>query len=119
MLYILQNVPKYLQWPAHSPDLSPIEQVWGIIEKRLSGQRFGDVDDLFRAIEREWYTINDDTIHNLHSSFYARCLTCKEINGECLNTHWQKVHEIHNTYRTHLNYFTNPNTGRKIEFETS
>lgn len=26
MMYILQNVPRFLPWTAHSPDLSPIEQ---------------------------------------------------------------------------------------------
>ena len=42
MIYVLENVLHYLPWPAFSLDLSPIEQVWSYIKKRLTDQKFDD-----------------------------------------------------------------------------
>ena len=33
--YLNQVMPNMIHWPALSPDLSPIEQVWAYIKKRL------------------------------------------------------------------------------------
>ena len=32
--------------PPHSPDINPIENVWGIIKKNLKGHEFKNVDEL-------------------------------------------------------------------------
>jgi transposase len=42
-----------LRWPPRSPDLSPIEQIWVYLKKRLKGRRFADADELFHAIAHE------------------------------------------------------------------
>lgn len=118
MVYILQNVPHYLIWPAFSPDLSPIEQVWSYIKKRLAGQRFDDPDQLFDAIEQEWLAIPDEIIHNIYSSFYARLVVCREIGGQSLNGHWTRVKQVHNQYRTKLVYTTDPISGQVMVSET-
>lgn len=118
MLYLLPNVPHYLIWPPYSPDLSPIEQIWSYIKKRLAGKQFNDSDNLFSAIEYEWNNIPNDIIHNFYSSFYARLVVCKEIGGQCLNGHWIKVKKAHNEYRTKFIYYTDQATGQLMVTES-
>ena len=108
---VLQSIfPSQLDWPAKSPDLSPIEQVWDYIKKRLEGQNFDSVDQLFNAIQKEWNEIPNQILHNFYSSFLARCQVCLNKNGQSLNGSWSEVHHIHDTYRTNLYYITDPQT---------
>ena len=101
-------IPRDIQWPPKSPDLSPIEQVWDLMKSKLSGRKFTNSDSLYNALSLVWSSISEDIIHNYYTSFLARCQTCLEINGECLNGHWGKVHEKHESYRTKLQFIYNP-----------
>ena len=49
-----------LTWPAKSPDLNIIENVWGYLSRRVYANRrqFSHKNDLIAAIEREWYNID-------------------------------------------------------------
>jgi hypothetical protein len=91
-LLTLMNV---LKWPAKSPDLSPIEQIWALIKRKLRGRVFSSREELFAAISEEWNNIPNDVIENYWSSFRARCVVCARLNGACLNTHWGEVHREH------------------------
>lgn len=117
LLFILPKIPHLLPWPAFSPDLSPIEQVWSYIKKKLAGQKFEDPDELFNAIEQTWNEIPDSVLHNIYSSFYARLVVCKEIGGVSLNGHWTRVKAVHDQYRTELSYFNDPETGQLMVTE--
>jgi hypothetical protein len=57
-----------LRWPPRNPDLSPIEQIWAYLKKRLKGRRFADADELFHAIAYEWEMIPGDILENFVSS---------------------------------------------------
>ena len=96
--------PNRLEWPAKSPDLSPIEQVWDYLKKRTAGKVFIDENQLFNYLRQLWDAIPDDVIHNIYSSFLARCKVCVQIEGQNLNGHWKDVKKIHDTYRTRLHY---------------
>lgn len=99
--------PHRLEWPAKSPDLSPIEQIWDYLKSRIAGMKFHSEDQLFRRLQQEWNTIPDDIIHNTYSSFLARCRVCVQIQGQNLNGHWKAVKETHNSYRTRIHYRVN------------
>jgi transposase len=49
-----------LEWPALSPDLNPLENVWGILARRVyaEGRQFSDVEELKRAIVGVWNEIS-------------------------------------------------------------
>lgn len=106
---VLQSIfPSQLDWPAKSPDLSLIEQVWDLMKSKLRGRKFPDSDSLYNALCLAWLSITEEVIHNFHSSFLARCQTCLTHSGNCLNGNWKEVHERHNLYRTKLQFVTNP-----------
>ena len=111
---LLPLMPHLMPWPAKSPDLSPIEQIWAYIKNRLAGRNFQNRDELFDAILFEWNAIPNYVIHNIYQSFWARCIVCINHNGECLNGHWNEVKKNHNTYRTKLYYYTDPHS--KIQY---
>jgi len=51
-VFFAQNGVQLLEWPAYSPDLSPIEKVWSIIKENLyNGQQFSTKEDLWNKIE--------------------------------------------------------------------
>jgi hypothetical protein len=95
---VLREIMKHylwLKWPAHSPDLSPMEMIWSIIKRKLRGMRFNTIQELFDAAVAAWRGIGQDVIDNLLGSFRARCVVCLRHGGACLNGHWGEVHAEH------------------------
>lgn len=115
--FLSEKVPRSVEWPAKSPDLSPIEQVWDYMKDKIAGRRFNNADELFNALQAVWFAIPPEIIHNYYSSFLARCQTCHEIHGESLNGHWATVHQKHNAYRTKLCFAQNPFNGVLYPYE--
>lgn len=95
-------VPTLLDWPAKSPDLSPIEQVWNYLKWKMVGLTFKDPDSLFERLSQEWNAIPPVMIKSFYDSFRARCTVCARINGESLNGHWKEVRKEHDLYRNQI-----------------
>ncbi len=57
-----------LDWPANSPDLNPIENLWGIVKKKMRDTRHNNADNLKAAIEATWASITTELCHRLISS---------------------------------------------------
>uniref|UniRef100_A0A8C6LIM2 Tc1-like transposase DDE domain-containing protein n=1 Tax=Nothobranchius furzeri TaxID=105023 RepID=A0A8C6LIM2_NOTFU len=77
-----ENVP-VLAWPAYSPDMSPVEHVWDVLDRRIR-QRVPvptNIQQLRTAIEEEWSNIPQATIDNLINSMRRRCVALREANG--------------------------------------
>ena len=50
--------------PPHSPDINPIENVWGIIKKKLKGHEFKNVDELKTRVKSIYDEIPINAIQN-------------------------------------------------------
>ena len=79
------NVRLLEKWPANSPDLSPIEQIWGIA-KRYIIQRFGmktplENDQLEEAVFEAYNRIKPETIAVLELSVKHRVQLCIARRG--------------------------------------
>ncbi len=46
-----------LDWPANSPDLNPMENLWGIVKRKMRDTRPNNADDLKVAIKATWASI--------------------------------------------------------------
>ncbi len=46
-----------LDWPTNSPDLNPIENLWGIVKRKKRDTRPNKADDLKAAIKATWASI--------------------------------------------------------------
>ncbi|UYV73888.1 hypothetical protein LAZ67_11001272 [Cordylochernes scorpioides] len=68
-----------LPWPARSPDLSPIEQIWDVMGRRL--QPSWNADYLARQLETIWQEIPQHTIWNLYQSMTRRVAACIQARG--------------------------------------
>lgn len=101
-------VPNLLEWPARSPDLSPIEHLWGYLKSKIAGKHFSSEQCLFDTLSKEWAEMPFEVVHNAYSSFQARCKVCFKYQGSHLNGHWKEVKNEHDSYRTQLMRVWNP-----------
>lgn len=65
---------KVLEWPACSPDVNPMENLWGILSQRIySGNRqYETIDSLKAAIQNEWVNIDKNLLQKLVLSMNSR-----------------------------------------------
>lgn len=56
-----------LPWPSCSPDLNPVENLWGIIVRRIyaNNRQYQTIQELKSAIQEAWNDVSDETIQNL------------------------------------------------------
>ncbi len=72
---------RVLDWPACSPDLSPIENVWRILKSKMRQRRPHTVAHLKTCLQEEWDKITPETLHHLVSSVPKRLLSVVKRNG--------------------------------------
>lgn len=75
-----------ISWPARSPDLNPIENVWSLLKRnvRRSLQHHFDLNDLQSLLQREWARLDQQTINRLIDSMPARIGRVIELRGGTL-----------------------------------
>ncbi len=57
-----------LDCPTNKPDLNPIENLWGIVKKKMRVTRPNNADDLKAAIKATWSSITSEQSHRLIDS---------------------------------------------------
>ncbi len=53
-----------LDWPANSPDLNPIENLWGIVKRKMRDTRPNNADELKATVKETWASIPPQQCHN-------------------------------------------------------
>lgn len=63
-----------MQWPAQSPDLNPIENLWAIVKRQLLQYEDAptNLNELWTRVQTEWQKIPDRIIQNLVESMPRR-----------------------------------------------
>lgn len=61
-------VDYFMDWPGNSPDINPIENLWGLIKKELEGCDTSSVKKLEAAVRQVWNDFPADKLHNLADS---------------------------------------------------
>ena len=79
------SVKKYLQnksnqghieafeFPAQSPDLNPIENLWKILKDQMKNVKTANLDDLFHKLTEIWNGIDVSYLYTLVESMPRRC----------------------------------------------
>jgi len=80
--FLQENVPAVMDWPSNSPDLNPIENLWGIVKRNVEMRRPDNIDQLEQFMKDEWKKIPQDIIKNLIGSMERRCKLIIEADGD-------------------------------------
>jgi len=77
----------FSDWPAQSPDLNPIENIWRMIKYSLAKRSVArSVVELDRQIQQEWDVVTQETIQTLIESMPHRI--AEVINAHGGHTHY-------------------------------
>ena len=75
-------------WPANSPDLNPIEMIWGILKRRICGCDCSG-PEFARKLSELWSNLDDYIVDSLVASFYSRCELVLRVDGASLTPYLQ------------------------------
>lgn len=72
-----------LDWPGNSPDLNPIENVWGIIKRRIAGKTTTCKQELISSVIQHWFrdATLPDTLSKLIDSIPQRIRAVIDAKG--------------------------------------
>lgn len=74
----------------NSPDLNPIETLWGAMKKAVSQIKPKTVEDLKVVIQKVWDDFPQENINNLVESFYQRLHLIIGEKGESIQSYIRK-----------------------------
>ena len=84
--YLEGNTIRFFRdWPARSPDLNPIENLWSYVQGRVSRRGPTDRTALAGFFRQEWEAIPQHVIDELVLTFRARLLKCIANKGNTIN----------------------------------
>lgn len=70
------------EWPGNSPDLSPIENLWAIVQEEINKMAPATSEGtLARNVRAAWSKISSETLDNLMSGMPDRMLACIREKG--------------------------------------
>jgi hypothetical protein len=76
----------YVPWPAQSPDLNPIENLWSILDQKCQSRKPKNAATLFDVLAEEWARLDVKILQNLVDSMPRRLEAVIAAKG--LPTHY-------------------------------
>ncbi|KAA8490751.1 Transposable element Tc3 transposase [Porphyridium purpureum] len=85
-----------LDWPARSPDLNPVENLWAIVSRRVhwQGRQFMRLDDMLPVIYDCWRTKAPKYVEGFIESTSRRlqaCIDAADRQMKCYFRHWTQI----------------------------
>ncbi len=72
---------KVMDWPSMSPDLNPIEHLWGILKRKVEERKVSNIHQLRDVVMEEWKRTPVATCEALVNSMPKRVKAVLENNG--------------------------------------
>ena len=72
---------KMMDWPSMSPDLNPIDHLWGILKRKVEERKVSNIHQLCDVIMEEWKRTSVATCEALVNSMPKRVKAVLENNG--------------------------------------
>jgi transposase len=90
----VRMLPPDASWPACSPDLSPIEQIWGAMKHQINiTAATAGPESFFNEILRIWNAIPISTVNNYMNSLKPRIWALEDLQGRSLTGRNDLIHE--------------------------
>ncbi len=70
-----------MEWPSMSPDLNPIEHMWGILKRKVEKHHVSNIQQLRDVIMEEWMRMSATTCVGLMNSMPRRIKAVLDNNG--------------------------------------
>ncbi len=79
-----------LDWPANSLDLNPIENLWGIVKRKMKNKRPKNADELKATVKETWASILPQQCHKRITSMPRRIEAVIKAKG-APNKYWVHI----------------------------
>lgn len=81
--WLKDNKIVVIDWPAHSPDLNPIENVWALLAQIIyaNGKQYQSISELKEAILLAWQSIQPHVLNRYVESMNDRVFQCISNKG--------------------------------------
>jgi hypothetical protein len=89
-------------WPANSPDLSVIENVWGILKGRVAKRAPKTIPELKTALQEEWDNLDQRMLDDLVASTPGPFRKCIQEHDKSISRLVRNLHPSENQEDPHL-----------------
>lgn len=80
-----ENNVEVMSWPAQSPDLSPIENLWKQVKYKLKDAKPRNKAEFCASVRDAWYSIPVENCQRLIKSMPKRCRSVLSNKGHAIN----------------------------------
>jgi len=83
--WLKQHFPDFIkkdEWPPSSPDINPIELIWGILKTRVNVEAHDSLESLEDALATEWNALTIEEINAVTDGWMDRIDAMIDAGGE-------------------------------------
>jgi transposase len=74
-----------LPWPSLSPDLNPLEHLWGIMKRKIQGEQFHDKNELWMKLQEIWSSFTPEFVQRYVDSMPQRIRAVIKAKGGAIH----------------------------------